>query len=676
MPTPRDPGASTAYVEAVLRRVRTRVTVRHALQSVAAAAIAFGVVAVAMRMLPAATGVRVAIAGVAGLSLAVAFFMIRRRERTAPAAARLIERPYQSLHNLAVTAEELIASPDRARPYMRERVLQEAARAMAGIDPARVVPLARDAVLLVVAVLAVIVALPYARAHRSVELPFSKAARASATSARSLAIDLAPPAYTGRPVVHLHDPASIDALAGSRASIAVTGGVRPSIRINGTVVPTGADGIAHTTLTESGYIAIEADGLQRLLPLTVTPDALPVVRVSKPGKDLRVADAKATIPVLASASDDLGLRALELRYTIISGSGEQFTFIEGSMPATLVRTTGREWSTSAVLSLSSLKLEPGDALIYRAVASDARPGSTGEASSDTYFVEIAGPGDVALEGVDMPPDKERYALSEAMIVVKIQRLIAREAGMPRADVADAAAGIAAEQRAVRANFIFLLGGEIEDEVVEAETSHEIQEGRLANQSRKEIVAATVLMGKVDQALAAVSTRSALPLAQEAVRTLQRAFGHSRYLLRALPARIRIDPSRRLSGNVTEVRDWSRELGSHASDPQEDAARDAMAEITHVARDPRSADAAGRLTRLAERVLAIAPGAADLQRSSRQLLEARDASARGDIDTARSALQGAAAPLLLRAQRGRIDAPSVNRDAARLAGAAAVGGGVR
>lgn len=273
----------------------------------------------------------------------------------------------------------------------------------------------------------------------------------------------------------------------------------------------------------------------------------------------------------------------------------------------------------------------------------------------------------------MPPDKERYALSEAMIVVKLQRLIAAQAGMRRADVEETAANIAAEQRAVRANFVFLLGGEVEDEVVEAEASHEIQEGRLANQARREIVAATVLMGKVEQALAAVSPSGALPRAEEAVRTLQRAFGHSRYLLRALPARIRIDPSRRLSGELSPVRDWRRDLQPPSDDPVADAARSAMATLLTVSRNPATAP---RLTLLAEQVLAIVPGAADLQVSSRRLLEARDAFARGDDMRGRAALQQAAPALLQRAQRGRVNAVDADPDALRLAGAVAAARGRR
>jgi len=329
-------------------------------------------------------------------------------------------------------------------------------------------------------------------------------------------------------------------------------------------------------------------------------------------------------------------------------------------------------SAAATLSLEALKLEPGDALIYRAVAADARSGTSGEASSDTYFVEVAGPGDEALEGIDMPPDRERYALSQAMIVLKIQRLLARERGMPRADVEEAAAGIAAEQRAVRANFVFLLGGEVEDEVVEAEAEHEIQEGRLANQARREIVAATTSMRKVEQELATISVRTALPPAQEAVRALQRAFGRSRYLLRALPSRIRLDPSRRLSGDLASARDWPRDLVPPAADRAVAAARRALAETAAIAGAPAGADVRARLQRLAEDVLAIEPGAADLQESAKRLLRARDLSGGGDAASVRSALQEAVGPLLTRAQRGRMDVAPIARDAARLAGAAGEG----
>jgi hypothetical protein len=497
-------------------------------------------------------------------------------------------------------------------------------------------------------------------------------------AAGEFTIDLAAPSYTGRPAVRLRNPAAVDAWAGSEAVIRVPGGAASRVRLNGAEVVVNGDGAARAVLDQSGYLAIDAGAIHRLLPLSVTPDRAPAVRITAPARDMRLSTAAVSIPIAAEAADDLALRSFELRYTVVSGTGEQFSFTEGTLPAVLARGSDQSWRLETTLSPAKMKLEPGDALIYRAVAADRRPGDAGVAASDTYFVEIAGPGDVALAGVEMPPDKERYALSQAMIVLKIERLQAREKGMARPALVEAAGSIAAEQRAVRANFIFLLGGEIEDENVEAETSSEIAEGRFANQARQEIVKATVLMGRVEHALTAVSTKEALPLARDAVKALQRAFGHSRYLLRALPSRARIDPARRGSGDLASASDWNRALAPPASDPQTEAARSALMDLIAAARgldDPAGrAGTAAALSRLAERILAMASGAADLQPAAREVLAARDALMSGQPTSARAALQQAAAPLVVRARRGSIQSHGLLRDPARLAGAAALSSG--
>ena len=121
------------------------------------------------------------------------------------------------------------------------------------------------------------------------------------------------------------------------------------------------------------------------------------------------------------------------------------------------------------------------------------------------------------------------------------------------------------------------------------------------------------------------------------------------------------------------RDWPRELVSPSPDPRVAAARAALAGVMALA-DAQAAPDGDQLARLAERVLAIEPAAADAQQASRALLEARDAFAARQPDRARQAIDRAASALLPRAQRGRIDAPGVAGDAARLAGAAAVAGG--
>ena len=168
--------------------------------------------------------------------------------------------------------------------------------------------------------------------------------------------------------------------------------------------------------------------------------------------------------------------------------------------------------------------------------------------------------------------------------------------------------IAAEQRSVRANFIFLLGGHVEDEEVEAEQSSEITEGRLINNARRDITAAVRDMTRAEQGLAAIDLKAALAAARDAVNSLQRAFGRNRYFLRTLSARSRIDPSRRLSGRLDAASGWNRNV----TDPAGGAAPPASTlagELTELSNNVARKAGADRsiVERLAERALAIDPG---------------------------------------------------------------------
>lgn len=675
-PDPIKGGAS--LIEAVLARTVARIRVRDMLRAWAGGILAAAVLQLGFAVLQ--VPVERWMSGACPAFVAAALVLWHRRGRTPRAAAAAIERADPSLRNLVITAAQLLESPEGTRPYMRERVWREAARRAGAIELRRAVPMSRHVLGLLGAVIVVGVA---DSVHVPASSVFSAITRSpdhhiTKSAPSDLVVELAPPAYTGRAPSRVVNPAALDVLHGTQAVVRAGSGEGVRMRVNGAPLPVGDDGAARAVLTESGYLSVDAGSVHRLVALTVTPDRAPDVRITAPAKDLRVPSTAVSIPIGATASDDHGLAALDLRYTVVSGTGEQFTFTEGTLPSALDRGSDRSWRLDATLSLAKLGLEPGDALIYRAVAADRRPGGGGTAASDTFFVEIAGPGDVALEGVEMPPEKERYALSQAMIVLKLERLQARAKTLARAALTEETANIAAEQRAVRANFIFLLGGEVEDEEVEAEHSHEISEGRFANQARKEIVNATILMGQVERALAVVSTREALPPARAAVKALQRAFGHSRYLLRALPSRVRLDPARRLSGDITSATGWNRALAPSSSDAVTEASRAALTDLMAASKalDDRAGAAAinEALRGLGERILTAAAGAADLLPAAREVAAARDAVASGRTDAAREALRRAAAPLVTRAQQGRIQGGAGSRDAGRLAGAAAVAGG--
>jgi hypothetical protein len=556
------------------------------------------------------------------------------------AAAEAIERARPSCQNLVITAEELERHPERVSAAVGARVNLRADAAIEGLRPSEVMPLRGSvlAFMTAAALMATGMLLPGApeRARRAVE-SIAHTLR-SPDSAPVVRVTVSPPAYTRRAPETLTNPPRLAALDGSTIRFDLPDGWR--VRFG--VAAASTELVAH----ESGYFAIEPSGAETkaalLIPLTVEQDRAPVVRITAPAKDLLLADGSRSIPIAVAASDDLGLQALEVRYTKVSGSGEHFEFVEGTLPAAVRRASTREWSADAALALPSLRLAPGDSLVYRAVARDERPGAAGIATSDTYFIEIAGPGQIALEGVDMPPELDRYAMSQQMIVVKLERLRSRQSAMNKADLAEESASLAAEQRTVRANFIFLLGGHVEDEEEEAAQSHEIQEGRLENTARRDINRAISEMTRVEQRLTALDVGSALPPARAAVEALQRAFGRSRYLLRSLAVRGRLDPSRRLVGDLADAGNWRRNVVEPP--PREGENTRALLQIlldsaaqSRAGRHPDDA----RLQRIAELALKIDPAAALWQSVARDVTTARDASAleRAAAQVAREAVRG-------------------------------------
>ena len=601
-----------------ITKVAWRLTLVHAASAGAAGIVVSALSAMAISF----TGVPLAVAVTSGvvvglLSTAIVWRAGHARRGLAAAAA-MIERVHPA-NNVVVTAEELQRHPDRAGPLIRRLVETKAERHLASLEVASIVSFRPAVAALAAAAAALFVAVLLINNPRAVRQTIARVQRTATemltgTPAVSLRVRIEPPSYTGRPAVTLEEPARLDVLEGTVIRFIDSGGIR--VRF----------GEEHFTgdfsARASGYFAIERPGVDgnRLLPLVVTADSVPTVRVEDPGKDLLLGVTGRTIPLKFTAADDLALAAMELRYTKVSGSGEQFEFQEGTLPIVLERQNAQQWHGRGQLALADLRLEPGDSLVYRVIARDRRPGDAGLGSSDTYFVEIAGPGQVPLEGVDMPPDMERYALSQQMIVVKLERLRARETSIARDAMIEEAAAIAAEQRAVRANFIFLMGGHVEDEEAEAEQSHEIQEGRLENTARRDINSAIGHMTRVEQRLAVPSPAMALPPARLAVEALQRAFGRSRYLLRSLAVRSRLDMSRRMAGDRSRAGDWHRDSARNPEDQH--TVRQVFAQLLFVRGQIETGGDvnADRWRALAESALRVDPSSAFWQGISRSLAD--------------------------------------------------------
>ena len=341
-------------------------------------------------------------------------------------------------------------------------------------------------------------------------------------------------------------------------------------------------------------------GISRTIPIVVSPDTLPSVRITVPGRDLVYAGGNPRITFDARATDDYGLRSLALHYTKVSGSGEQFEFKEGEIPLAVTRSSRREGR--AARSLDELELKDGDMLVYCAVAADERPGDA-SANSDAFFIEISKLGVAAGDAFTLPEEETRYALSQQMLIIKTERLHQRRASMPAEELADAALNLAVEQRMIRAEFVFMLGGEVQDEEVEAEQSTELQEGRLQNRGQRDLRAATTAMSQAEKLLTGTNTAEALVAERAAVTALQRAFARDRYILRALASRANLDPARRLTGDLKDASGWVRARSTAPEDRRAAQLQDVMAGLGAILRDGSTLGPAGAAV-LARQTLAI------------------------------------------------------------------------
>jgi hypothetical protein len=596
------------------------------------------------------------------------FVLPRQIRRARREAATAIERRDGRFKNVLITADEILAGRLGVTDYVATRVTSDAAAVSARVDLRTVIPLKRAAVIAATSIviwgLLVVLLLRWAGSTSSVDSVRQEQASHPQTVAWHVNVTIVPPAYSGQQTVTLVDPDRVEALEGSALHLRVEGAAALRARTStSTRVFTPRDDSIQTavvTLNESGYVAVEpADAttggtMTRLIAVTVVPDRAPVPVVTVPGKDLLLPDVNRSVGVAGSAADDIGLTRLELRFTTISGSGEQFDFKEGAAAIAIERDSAVRWRASGNLPLRSLGLEPGDTVIYRFVAFDGR-GTAG--ASDTYMVEIAAPGHPTLAGFELPPDRDRYAISQQMILLKVERLHARRASLTAEALTEEAQSIAAEQRTVRATFTFLMGGEVQDEEEEAAHAHEIEEGRLENAARRDMLEAVRHMTIVETRLMTPDTGGAIPPARAAVQALERAFGRRRYFLRTLPVRSRIDPSRRLSGKLDEAHDSSRSADSGEEPPQASAARRASADLVALTAQfaqPSTipaTDAARLLSRAAERVLALDPSSGDLQAAALRLARrAAAVSAGARIEPSADDLLAALDVVLTRAQR--------------------------
>jgi hypothetical protein len=686
-----------AIVRDFLARARRRAILVASVEGVAA-----GIVTVFL-----ATLVLFAIRGISptGRSVAVGVIVIaifgtarvlERRARS-PRVATLVERRAPTCRNLLITADELLDKSPRMAivgaddEYVNSLVLREAARLVGTLEPSTLFP-ARNALLALIAGAALWATTLAVAGHTQEKAPSRGFGGAVVPTINDIDVVITPPAYTGQPSKTLRDPARIEALAGSQLRLTVHARAE-SISVETLRGRESASSSASETFTANlvadadGYVALEPKlngrlGNRRLIGLSVLPDAAPRARITAPAKDLFLRDAHQAIDVAIEADDDIGIASLRLHYTKVAGSGERFTFVEGDVPLTITRTTARTWTARTHWSLDGLGLTPGDMVVYRALVADHRPGSA-PSESDSFIAEIVAPGGIAAPGFAVDPDQERYAVSQQMVILKTERLQAQRAAMSAEDFSNAAAEIAIEQRKVRAEFVFMMGGEIADapnpdaaisdlnEEAEAEGESDLAAGRMENRGRVALLRAIRAMSRAATSLTTADLPPALTHERAALAQLEQAFSRSRILLRALTEHEKLDLSRRLTGSLTDVtRDVHPTVEVDVSS-RDASLRKALSSIASIAsRRSFDADASATISNVGANVLRIDTSNKALQEVAANLSSATTAIDRSRTDDARRDLERAVTGLAGVLRAGLFDAPppTTSLDANRIGGA--------
>lgn len=574
----------------------------------------------------------------------------------------------------------------RAEAPSAQLVLDAAATLASRVDPRQIVPLAWH-----LAFMASSAAIWLASVAYVTEGTLVSRAVSATPMIDEIAFTVTPPAYTLRAAQQVKNPSRLSVLEGSRIGINVSANAAAVQLVtldSSRALANARKGWFTGTMTAmvDGFIAVEPRssagqaGERRLVGVTVIPDSAPRTRIVAPGRDMIVPDGKRAIDIAAEATDDIGLTSLRLRYTVVSGSGERFEFKEGTVPLTVDSSRGTKWTARVKWDLNALGLESGDMVVYRTVAGDARPGPMPTAvESDAYIIEVAAPGGVAAAGFAVDPEQERYAVSQQMVILKTERLLKKKATAEKEAYANEAAEIGGEQRRVRAEFLFMLGGEMGadpaadtsmtniNETQEVEQEADLAAGREAMGGRIAVLSAIRSMSRAGRSLNDVDVETALTHERAALKQLELAFSRTRIILRALSERERLDSARRLTGEFSDAVNARRAAATPSTDMRAAELRAVLSGIMGLAIGGGTSSTAAAL---AERVLRVGPADKELQAVSSALSGAAASIAASRTEQARTQLQQAAAAVTTQFRRVLPASPGNygSLDAARARGA--------
>lgn len=372
-------------------------------------------------------------------------------------------------------------------------------------------------------------------------------------------VTVTPPAYARQRQRTVDNPVAISALVGS------------SIRV------TGAFTTQATMPAEPTILRLEGDAGTRMLTLEPQQDSTPRVVLEQPERDTVIRAPTGAMRLTAQLRDDIGLDAGWFEIIVTSGSGETFTF-RTAVLGRVALNDARDGRLAATLRLDSLGLEPGDVVHMRAVARDRNPTSTAEpGASETRTLRVPRPSEGDTVGIEAmpPPEVNQSELSQRMLIILTERLVARVRTISTTTLGTESAKIAREQARLRKRvgeiiFTRLTGEEHVDDdaaaamddslspgeallkaasdATELQEEHAHEEGGPVIGVNRNLLQAFNSMWEAERRLGVSEPRQALPHMRAALDAIQRARAAERLYLRGRAPKIVLDIARiRLTG---------------------------------------------------------------------------------------------------------------------------------
>jgi hypothetical protein len=356
------------------------------------------------------------------------------------------------------------------------------------------------------------------------------------------------------------------------------------------------------------------------LELSVLLDRAPQVRVIRPGRDVQVT-TESVVPIVVDASDDVGLRSIDLRAWRVSAAGVK----EDRATSRLSELAGEQrWIVQAGIELAPYALAPGDTLFYEVLARDGNPGNR-TAVSRTWKITVPSIAELRHSATERTGELAGRAAALAEQTADLRR----EATEAAAAMTDAGGQPSGFENSQEARAVEQLGREVERRMEELERElSELSEGLESSPAGDPSLARRMEeLGELLQELRRSGLAERMRALEEALRNLDRSAAKD-----ALDGIART--AEELERQIAEAADLMQRVATEQA--LKDAARDAASLADSQQRAAREQQPSAQWAEEERRLADAAEALSERLDEIRQRLESQGADAAADSVSAADA----------------------------------------